>query len=98
MQAAPDIEVDHIDRNRLNNSRSNLRLCTKSQNHMNKPGVARPLPKGVYLGARGQRFRACIKVNRKSIHLGYFETVDAAVSARTRAVAKYHGEYAFEKS
>jgi len=89
----PKQVVDHIDRNRTNNSYSNLRQVTKSQNQIN-----RTIPKnksgitGVYfVDGRKKPWRAIIKLKTKRIELGYFETLDDAAEARRNAEAKYHG-------
>lgn len=81
-------EVDHIDRNPLNNSRTNLRLCTHQENALN-----RSLFKNNKSGAVGvswhkisSKWMAHIKRNGKDKHVGIFETVEEAVRARTQAL------------
>jgi len=91
---APDgMQVDHIDHNGLNNQKYNLRICTNSQNCMNR----RPYGKSKYLGVvidKGKYIRARIKVNGKLINLGTFETEENAAKIRDEASIKYFGEFA----
>lgn len=96
MNAKKGEEIDHINHNTLDNRKSNLRICTHSQNMMNqkkrnnKSGV-----KGVYWEAKDKRWRANIKINQKKKHLGMFKNIEDAASARKQAENKYFGEFAY---
>lgn len=74
----PEIIVDHIDGDTLNNSKDNLRIVTTSQNQMNcKTSIRNKINvKGVsyHKGA----YRACIWIDGKSKHLGRFATIEEA--------------------
>lgn len=95
MNAQPGQIVDHIDGDKLNNSRSNLRFVTHRQNKQNTPahkdsltgvkGVC-PLPNG--------RYHAQICINGKQISIGRFVTIRAAAEAYNIAAAEAFGEYA----
>jgi hypothetical protein len=92
----PSDELDHINGDRADNRIVNLREATRSQNNMNTA-----LAKNNTSGAKGVHFfkvtnkwSSFIKINRKSIHLGYFLTFEEAVDARKKAEIRYHGEYA----
>jgi len=95
---APDgFLVDHIDGDGLNNSRSNLRLCNRSQNAQNRgaPSHSSSGLKGVCWNAKDQRWRAHIQVNPAlRLHLGSFLSKDAAAAAYAAAAIKYHGDFA----
>jgi len=86
-----DPQVDHIDRDGLNNQRSNLRLASPSQNHANQ--ATRRLYKGVRQHPNG-RWRATIVVDRKPTHLGYFDTAEDAAKAYDSAAVSAWGEFA----
>ena len=88
-------EVDHIDLDRLNNRKRNLRVCTHQQNQMNQPlqrnntsGVS-----GVSFYPARNKYRGRIKISGKDIHLGYYDTIDEAIMARTAAMRLLFGEY-----
>jgi hypothetical protein len=95
MNAQPGEFVDHIDHNTLDCRRSNLRICSPSENIMNRTKTVYPATsryKGVYL--RKDRWVARIAFNRRTICLGTFNTELAAAMAYDRAAMKYFGEFA----
>ena len=87
--------IDHINGNRLDNRKCNLRKATFQQNSFNidNNGQGSNNRKGVsYRKDRG-KWRAYITVNDKQIVLGSFNTEEEAIKAREEAEIKYFGEY-----
>lgn len=98
MKAKKGQQIDHINRNSLDNRKVNLRFCTSSQNHMNEKkrcGRNGKQPTSQYKGVFRfeNRWRAQIKINRKQIHLGSFQSEIKAALAYDEAVCIYFGEY-----
>jgi hypothetical protein len=80
-------QVDHIDRNGLNNKRSNLRAATVSQNNMNRgkrSNTSSPYI-GVSWSADRQKWQAGIKIDGKRIALGRFNSAEEAALVRDAA-------------
>lgn len=87
--------VDHKDGNKLNNTRVNLRVATRSQNEMNKKKAAgRSQYKGVSFDTQRQKWRSYITVNKKRKHLGYFDQEWDAAQAYNEAALDNYGEFA----
>ena len=91
-------EVDHIDRNPLNNRQSNLREATRSQNNMNKGIQSNNTPgyPGVCYDKQRKKWFAYIKIDYKRFWLGYHTKKKSAIKARKAAKIKYHREFAGE--
>lgn len=89
-----DMQTDHIDGDTLNNRRSNLRICTNTQNSANrqKPQGAISQYKGIY--RVGNRWKAVISPANKHICLGYFSTDIEAAKAYDKAAKQIYGEFA----
>lgn len=68
-------QVDHIDGDGLNNRRSNLRIVTQAQNQQNTGQL------GAHRLAGRKRWRAKAVLDGKQIHLGMFDTREAAEEA-----------------
>lgn len=91
--------VDHINGDRLDNRRSNLRLCNNSQNGFNRDVPAHNSTgyKGVSRNTyqTGPRpFQANITVNRRKVYLGSFATAQDAARAYDAAARQVAGEFA----
>lgn len=93
-------QVDHINRNSLDNRKENLRACVQSENSRNA-GIGKANPsgyKGVFPYKGGQspkKWRSQIVVDRKTIWLGLHHTKEAAARAYNQAALEYHGEFAY---
>ena len=89
-------DIDHIDRNPMNNRRLNLREATRSQQGMNRKKQSNNTSGfiGVYWDKRQNRWMSAIKIKGKQKHLGYFVNKNNAVIARLKAEKKYFGEFA----
>lgn len=97
MVAGPGREVDHKDGDGLNNQRDNLRLCSHAQNmcnHQHKTDGCSSLYKGVCWRKDVARWVAKIRVSRRLIHLGLFDSQEDAAQAYNQAAKQYFGEFA----
>ncbi len=94
MGAESGQEIDHVNGNRLDNRRSNLRFATREQNARNRktPSNNKSGYKGVRLERR--KWRARIQFDGKQISLGNFETPEEAAYAYNEAAKRYYGEFA----
>jgi len=85
-------DTDHIDRNTLNNQRTNLRTVSHGKNMFNLK-----IAKNNKSGHRGiswhketKKWRAYINLNRKQIYLGIYNSINQALLVRNDAEKKYH--------
>jgi len=92
--------VDHINRNPLDNRRSNLRICTVQQNCCNRGRADAKEYRGVYFEKRranrksGNAWRAIVVFNQKPHYAGYFPSEILAAKAYDVLASKLHGEFA----
>ena len=90
-----NLVVDHINRNPLDNRKSNLRICSYKENSFNKSirvDNTSGIP-GVSFHKINKKWRAKIKYNNLTIHLGYFEDINEALINRRVAEEILFGEY-----
>ena len=89
-----DRDIDHKDGDNLNNTRSNLRVATRSQNIRNchRPVRAKSGVRGVT--SNGSGWMAVVTIEGKTIYLGTHRTIKEAAKAREAGVKKYYGDFA----
>lgn len=93
----PDgVDIDHEDRNGLNNSRANLRLCTNSQNQANKRRQKNNTSGfvGVVYGKKNRRWKATVSWNGAKYDCGSFATAEEAALARDAKAVELQGDFA----
>lgn len=91
-----DPEVDHKNRNTLDNRKANLRLATSSQNSQNM-AIGRSNTsgyKGVSWHKQSQKWESYLDLNCKRIHLGMFDSKKDAAMAYNAGAKKNFGEFA----
>jgi len=89
------LELDHINRNGLDNQKHNLRQATNTQNQFNKEK-----PKNNTSGFKGvvkdgNRWAAQIRINKKNTYLGSFNSKEEAAIIYDRVALFYHPEFAW---
>lgn len=94
----PNIVIDHINHNGLDNRKSNLRICTNQENIMNCniPKNNKSGCKGVYWSKDKNKWTVQVSVNGKTKYIGRYNKYEDAVKARKEAAEKYYGEFANE--
>ena len=87
--------VDHINHDKLDNQKQNLRICTRIENCQNKnvPANNTSGVVGVTWHEYTRNWEVGIKINKEHIYLGVFEDFDEAVKIRKEAEEKYYGEF-----
>lgn len=96
LDPADNMYVDHINGDKSDNRKSNLRICTAQQSAFNTAKRSNTISrfKGVTKRKDCNKWIAQIKVNGKRIHLGYFSSEKEAAEAYNLAAIKLFGEYA----
>jgi hypothetical protein len=96
MHTPPGMVTDHINHNKLDNRKSNLRVCTDLQNARNstyRPNNTSGF-KGVSLRKKYGTWSADIKINYFHKFLGYFSSPEEAAHAYDNAAKEIYGEFA----
>jgi hypothetical protein len=93
MAVSNNMQIDHINGNKLDNRKINLRICNVQENMRNRGNQ-----KNNTSGYKGVNFfknkwRSYIYVNKKQIFLGYFKELSDAVHAYNDASLKYFGDF-----
>jgi hypothetical protein len=86
MEASPDIFVDHINHDTLDNRRCNLRLCKQSENLLNKHRSRNGTSK--YKGVAFYKKTGKWIVHFRTKHIGYFDSEEDAARAYNVAALK----------
>lgn len=88
--------IDHIDGNRLNNQKDNLRICNNSENHMNRGKQRNNTSgyKGVTWHKKDKKWQAQIIKERKCYYLGSFVDPEDAARAYDKKAKELHGQFA----
>lgn len=77
-----DLVIDHINRDPLDNRKSNLRIVNQQTNSANHPGTGvKRVPSG--------RYQAIVTRHYKPIYIGTFDTYEEASDARKEFIANY---------
>lgn len=97
LKVSKGMVIDHVNRNKLDNRRENLRICNNSQNNANKSkqkGEFSSLYKGTYWDKFNKLWSCQITINNKIIRIGRFEQERHAAMAYDIWAKELHGKFA----
>lgn len=95
LNAPEHMDIDHANGNGLDNRRSNLRLCTKTQNRANQHTISgKSRFRGVWFNIVRKKWCAMIAKTGRRYNLGYFDTEEEAARAYDRKAIELYGEFA----
>ncbi|OMD76880.1 HNH endonuclease [Paenibacillus odorifer] len=96
MNTPKGMDTDHINHNKLDNRRCNLRICTTKENQHNRKSCKDS--SSIYKGVSWDRFtntwRASIKIDNKRKTIGRFTTEESAAGAYNHFAREYFGSFA----
>lgn len=93
-----DKVVDHINKNRLDNRKSNLRICSQKENTVANNGwkTAEIKYKGVsYMSSGGKKITTKYRARIGNKHLGCFDSPEEAARAYDAEAKKIYGRFAY---
>lgn len=94
--APPGAHVDHINGETLDNRSANLRVVSPRQNRLNS-GKHKPLTsrfKGVYWSKTANKWHVQLRVNGKTVHIGFFASEEEAARRYDSEAIRRYGEFA----
>lgn len=92
LKPRPNQEVDRIDGNPSNNTRENLRICSRPQNAAARSMPVRVLPRGVYYDKRTNKYSAMVRFGGKLYWCGRHTTIEESQTARDNKAIAFFGE------
>ena len=95
LPALPGFEVDHIDGNPLNNTRANLRVCTRGQNLAHSRGWGNRRSRFKNVRKVGGKWRATGWRARRPFHFGCYDSEIVAACIADDAAVQLWGEFAW---
>lgn len=96
MGCTGDVQIDHINLDKLDNRRNNLRFASHAENQRNRRAHKDNASgyKGVCLDERTGKYFAYINCDKQRTYLGTFENKYLAAKAYDEAVVRLHGDFA----
>lgn len=94
MNATDDDMIDHINKNRLDNRRCNLRIAKHDENNHNRTKKRNASSKYYGVNKNGNRWCGRFRYQGKTIYCGTFATELEAAKAYNAKATEYYGEYA----
>jgi hypothetical protein len=94
-QPGAGLVIDHVNQNKLDNRRSNLRVATRGQNNTNRPWRSKTGYRGVERSdCKKKLWSARIRKGDTRYYLGTFDSPIQAAKAFNAAALELHGEFA----
>jgi hypothetical protein len=90
-----DLCIDHINHNKIDNQKKNIRICNGHENARNAVHVGKTSNYlGVYYDMENKKYKAQIKINGCKTHIGRYIYPEEAARAYDKMALLHFGEFA----